>query len=89
MLEIITVSVLLAMESSHSDLEPYKNLPQFDWSETGLLQLHREITGPVNTTQVFKQSDNEAKHNWNKLTVLNVHKSPNKAHETNFVILDF
>ena len=42
MLEIITVSVIIAVECSHSDLEPYKNLPQFDWSETGLLQLHRE-----------------------------------------------
>ena len=33
---------IMITECSHSDLEPYKNLPQFDWSETGLLQLHRE-----------------------------------------------
>ena len=48
---------------------------KWNWSAAAA----QRITGPVNTTQVFKQSDNEAKHNWNKLTVLNVKKSPNKA----------
>ena len=48
---------------------------KWNWSAAAA----QRITGPVNTTQVFKQSGNEAKHNWNKLTVLNVQKSPNKA----------
>ena len=35
---------------------------KWNWSAAAA----QRITGPVNTTQVFKQSGNEAKHNWNK-----------------------
>ena len=48
---------------------------KWNWSAAAA----QRITGPVNTTQVFKQSDNEAKHNWHKLTFLNVQKSQNKV----------
>ena len=83
MLEIITVLSFSCSKRmhmcSHSDLEPLQKPPsvwlKWNWSAAAA----QRITGPVNTTQVFKQSGNEAKHNWNKLTVLNVHKYPNKA----------
>ena len=48
---------------------------KWNWSAAAA----QRITGPVNTTQVFKQSDNEAKHNWNKLAVLNVQKSQKRS----------
>ena len=39
MQEIITVRVTTVVVCSHSDTEPYKNLPQSDCTETAVLQL--------------------------------------------------
>jgi len=39
MQEITTVRVTTVVECSHSDIEPYKNLPQSDCTVTALLQL--------------------------------------------------
>lgn len=60
MLVITTVWAPMVVRS-HSDLEPYKNLLQFQWRENGLQQVQRVEESSEHNTRVIKQNHNDYK----------------------------